>query len=66
MNRLQRKSYWIDATLVKKAMKLLGAKSESEAIRKAISLTVLQKEAGRAWIANAGRGADYASKRGDR
>ena len=49
MKRLQRKTCLIDEALVRKVKRLLGAKSESEAIRKAIGLTVQQEEAARTW-----------------
>lgn len=64
MKQLQRKTCLLDEVLVKKAKKLLGAKSDSEAIRKALGLVILQEEAARAWSANAGRGAGRKSKQG--
>ena len=56
MNRLKRKNYWLDETMIKKAQKLFEATSETEAIQKSLELAVFQEEAAKAWKDNAGRG----------
>jgi hypothetical protein len=56
MRQLKRKNYWLDETTIKKAQKLFRAKSETEAIQKALELAIFQEEAARAWKENAGQG----------
>jgi hypothetical protein len=56
MKPLKRKNYWLDETTIKKAQKLFGARSETEAIQKALEMAVFQKEAAKAWSDNAGYG----------
>ncbi len=54
--KLKRKNYWLDEATIKKAQKLFGAKSETEAIQKALELAILQEEGAKAWRENAGYG----------
>ena len=56
MRQLKRKNYWLDETAIKKAQKLFRAKSETEAIQKALEMAVFQEEAAKAWRENAGLG----------
>ncbi|HUK57384.1 MAG TPA: hypothetical protein VLY20_12080 [Nitrospiria bacterium] len=56
MGQLKRKNYWLDETTIKKAQKLFGTKSETEAIQKALEMAVFQEEAAKAWKENAGYG----------
>lgn len=56
MTQLKRKNYWLDEAVIKRAKKLFGAKSETEAIQKALELAVFQEEAAMAWRENAGSG----------
>jgi len=56
MAQLKRKNYWLDETTIKKAQRLFRAKSETEAIQKALELAVFQVEAAKAWKDNAGFG----------
>jgi hypothetical protein len=56
MKSLKRKNYWLDEKKIKKAQRLLKAKTETEAIQKAIDMVLFQKEATRAWVENAGAG----------
>lgn len=56
MGQLKRKNYWLDETTIKKAQRLFRAKSETEAIQKALELAIFHEEAAKAWRENAGRG----------
>ncbi len=56
MKGLKRKNYWLDEAKIKKVQRLLKAKTETEAIQKAMDLVLFQKEAAKAWIENAGVG----------
>jgi len=56
MGQLKRKNYWLDEVTIKKAQRLFGAKSETEAIQKALELAVFQEDAAKAWKENAGCG----------
>jgi len=56
MKSLKRKNYWLDERKVKKAQRLLKAKTETEAVQKAIDMVLFQKEATQAWVENAGVG----------
>jgi len=56
MRALKRKNYWLDETKIKKVQRLLKAKTETEALQKAVDLVLFQQEAARAWIDNAGVG----------
>ncbi len=56
MGQVKRKNYWLDEATIKKAQKLFGARTETEAIQKALELTIFQEEAAKAWRDNAGYG----------
>lgn len=56
MKALKRKNYWLDEGKIRKAQRLLKAKTETEAVQKALDLVVFQEEAARAWVENAGAG----------
>lgn len=56
MGQLKRKNYWLDESTIKKAQKLFGSRSETEAIQKALEMTVFHEEAARAWKENTGYG----------
>jgi hypothetical protein len=56
MKSLKRKNYWLDEAKIKKAQRLLKAKTETEALQKAIDLVLFQQEATKAWVENAGAG----------
>ena len=56
MKALKRKNYWLDETKIKKVQRLLKAKTETEALQKALDLILFQEEAAKAWIDNAGVG----------
>lgn len=56
MKALKRKNYWLDETKIKKIRRLLKAKTETEAVQKAIDLVLFQEEATKAWVENAGVG----------
>lgn len=56
MKALKRKNYWLDETKIKRVKRLLKARTETEAIQKAIDLVLFQKEAVKAWVENAGAG----------
>jgi hypothetical protein len=56
MKALKRKNYWLDETKIKRVKHLLKAKTETEALQKAIDLILFQEEAAKAWIENAGVG----------
>jgi len=56
MEALKRKNYWLDETKIKKVRRLLKAKTETEAIQKAIDLVLFQEEATKAWVENAVHG----------
>ncbi|OGQ56154.1 MAG: hypothetical protein A2W66_08800 [Deltaproteobacteria bacterium RIFCSPLOWO2_02_56_12] len=56
MKALKRKNYWLDETKIKKVRRLLKAKTETEAVQKAIDLVLFQEEASKAWVENAGVG----------
>ncbi|HEY7217375.1 MAG TPA: hypothetical protein VH985_03210 [Candidatus Binatia bacterium] len=46
----------MDEAKIKKAQRLLKAKTETEALQKAIDLVLFQQEATKAWVENAGAG----------
>ncbi len=56
MKALKRKNYWLDETKIKKISRVLNAKTETEAVQKAIDLVLFQEEATKAWVENAGVG----------
>jgi len=56
MKALKRKNYWLDEAKIKKVRRLLKARTETEAVQKAIDLVLFQEEATKAWVANAGVG----------
>ena len=56
MGRIKRKYYWLDESIIRKAQKLFGVKSETEAVQKALEMSVFQEEAAKAWRENAGYG----------
>jgi len=56
MKSRKRKNYWLDENKIKRRQQLIKAKTETEAIEKAIDLVVFQKEAVKAWVENAGVG----------
>ncbi|MBI2347321.1 MAG: hypothetical protein HYV05_01570 [Deltaproteobacteria bacterium] len=56
MRSLKRKNYWLDERKIRKVRRLLKAKTETEAIQKAVDLVLFQKEAAKAWVENAGVG----------
>lgn len=56
MRALKRKNYWLDEAKIKKVQRLLKAKTETEALQKAVDLVLFQQEALRAWVENAGVG----------
>jgi hypothetical protein len=56
MRTLKRKNYWLDETKIRRVRRVLRAKSETEAIQKAIDLVLFQEEAARAWIDAGGTG----------
>ncbi len=56
MKALKRKNYWLDESKIKRVRRLLKAKTETEAVRKAIDLVLFQEEAAKAWVENAGVG----------
>jgi hypothetical protein len=56
MRALKRKNYWLDENKIKKVRRLLNARTETEALQKAIDLVLFQKQAAKAWIENAGVG----------
>ena len=56
MKTLKRKNYWLDEVKIKKIRRLLKAKTETEAIQKAIDFVLFQQEASKAWMENAGTG----------
>jgi hypothetical protein len=56
MKSLKRKNYWLDEAKIKKVQRLLKAKTETEALQKAIDLVLFQQEATKAWVENAGVG----------
>lgn len=56
MRALKRKNYWLDENKIKKVRRLLNAKTETEALQKALDLVLFQKQAAKAWIENAGVG----------
>ncbi len=56
MKTLKRKNYWLDEAKIKRARRLLKAKTETEAIQKAIDFVIFQEEAAKAWVENAGVG----------
>jgi hypothetical protein len=56
MRGLKRKNYWLDEAKIKKVQRLLKAKTETEALQKAVDLVLFQQEALRAWVENAGVG----------
>lgn len=56
MAQLKRKNYWLDEIAIKRAQKLFRAKSETEAIQKALELAIFHEEAAKAWGENAGYG----------
>jgi len=56
MKSRKRKNYWLDENKIKRLQQLIKAKTETEAIEKAIDLVVFQKEAVKAWVENAGVG----------
>ncbi len=56
MKALKRKNYWLDETKIKKIRRLLKAKTETEAVQKAIDLVLFQEEATKVWVENAGVG----------
>jgi len=56
MKALKRKNYWLDEAKIKKVQQLLKAKTETEALQKALDLILFQEEAAKAWIDNAGMG----------
>ncbi|MBI2358421.1 MAG: hypothetical protein HYV04_05875 [Deltaproteobacteria bacterium] len=56
MKALKRKNYWLDEAKIKKVKRLLKARTETEAVQKAIDLVLFQEEATKAWVDNAGVG----------
>ena len=56
MKSLKRKTYSLEEAKIKKLRRLLKAKSDTEALHKAVDLVLFQKEAAKAWVENAGAG----------
>ena len=56
MRALKRKNYWLDEGKIRKVRRLLKAKTETEAIQRALDMVVFHEEAARAWLENAGKG----------
>jgi len=56
MKGLKRKNYSLDEAKIKKLRRLLKAKTETEALQKAVDLVLFQREAAKAWLENAGAG----------
>lgn len=44
MNTVKRKNYYLDEAKIKKAKRILGVKTETETIDKALSLVIFRKE----------------------
>lgn len=55
MKRLVRKNFLINQVALKKAQKILGAKTESETVRKALDLITFQREVMRGFDRAAGK-----------
>lgn len=60
MKRLMRKNLLIDQVALKKAQKILGAKTGSETVRKALDLIAFQKEVMQGYDRAAGRLGSFA------
>jgi hypothetical protein len=56
MKSLKRKTYSLEEAKIKKLRRLLKAKSDTEALHKAVDLVLFQKQAAKAWMENAGAG----------
>jgi len=59
MGSLKRKSFLIDDRALKKAKRILGAKTESDAVRRALSFVAFRKEVMRGYDRAAGKFADF-------
>lgn len=55
MKRLVRKNFLLDQVALRKAQKILGAKAELEAVRRALDLIAFQREVMRGYDRGAGR-----------
>lgn len=59
MGRLVRKNFLMDQTALKRAKKILGTKTESETVRKALDLVTFQREVMRGFDRAAGKLKDF-------
>jgi hypothetical protein len=56
MKGLKRKNYSLEEAKIKRLRRLLKAKTETEALQRAVDLVLFQREAVKAWLDNAGAG----------
>jgi len=56
MKSHKRKNYLLAEAKIKKLRRLLKAKTQTEAIEKAVDLVLFQRAASRAWVEKAGAG----------
>lgn len=59
MGRLVRKNFLMDQTALKRAKKILGTRTESETVRKALDLVTFQREVMRGFDRAAGKLKDF-------
>jgi hypothetical protein len=59
MGRLVRKNFFMDQTALKRAKKILGTRTESETVRKALDLVTFQREVMRGFDRAAGKLKDF-------
>jgi hypothetical protein len=59
MGRLVRKNFLMDQTALKRAKKILGTRTESETVRKAVDLITFQREVMRGFDRAAGKLKDF-------
>ena len=59
MQKLVRKSVFLDPQALKRAQKILGKRSESEAIREAINLVAFRQEVAKGFDRVAGKARDF-------
>jgi hypothetical protein len=59
MGRLVRKNFLMDQTALKRAKRILGTRTESETVRKALALVTFQREVMRGFDRAAGKLKDF-------
>lgn len=56
MKTTKKRNYLLDESKIKRLQRLLKTQTQTEAIQKAVDFVLLQQEAAKAWVENAGVG----------